>query len=114
MPQCRFDGGQDHIQPDVDEVNSCQRDDEISSDNDSLVQHVIENIDQRDLVVAAGIRKSQCARRAHDDWESRETKEYGGHGPVHSMLRAAAHFLENFFRTDCNCWRLLRFTNNVV
>ena len=102
MPQCGFDRGQDYIKANVDKVNSCQRDDEISSENDALVEHVIENIDERDLIVAAGISKSECTRRAHDDWDSRETKEYGGHGPVHSMLRAAAHFFENFFSTDCN------------
>lgn len=66
MPQRSFDGSQDHVEAQVNQVNSSQRDDDISSQYHASIQHVVENIKQRHLVawIVTG-ENHGIGRRAH-------------------------------------------------
>jgi hypothetical protein len=92
LPQGRLDGSQDHIESDIDEVDTGERNHQIPSDNDARIQNVIEDVQKRGFIRrivfvdddAAGI-----GGHVHTVFASpwRETKEYGGQGPVASICR---------------------------
>lgn len=48
-----FYRGKDHVQAGVDQIDAGERDHEIAADDNALGEHVIENVDQRELVLTA-------------------------------------------------------------
>src|SRR6266550_1124138 len=68
------DGRQEDAKAEIDEVDVCDRERDVARDHDSLVEHAVDELDQRDL-----LRERQVGR--HAAWPC-STKLYGGHGPV--------------------------------
>jgi hypothetical protein len=78
---------------------------------------MIENVEQRQLVpgIIAG-KNHGAGGSSHFSFSpsGRDTKEYGGHGPVHSIRRRLSQVSENFFNTDSSFFRCARFTSKDV
>jgi len=53
-----FDGGEDHIKTDVDQIDAGKRNHQIAPHDDTLIQHVIENVDERELIVVIGVAEN--------------------------------------------------------
>lgn len=109
MPQRRFDRRQNHVQSYVNEIYAGKRNYQVAAQNDSLIQDVIDDVHERKLIACILVGKNnrawlgphRCLTRlslSGFTWTrsssivglGRETKEYGGHGPVHSIWRTSA------------------------
>ena len=118
MPHGGFNRCEDHIQTHIDQIDPGERNDQVSTNNDALIQHVVEHLKQRNLIVGFPTDNLNLFRmRAHLEpalSRARDTNEYGGHGPVHSMVRSSAQRRENRVRSDSSFLRSLRLTRMVV
>src|SRR4051812_24671651 len=70
------DGREEHAKPDVHEVDVGDREHDVAGEDDSLVEHPVDELEQRYLLLER--RRLEDAHGASLD----STKLYGGHGPV--------------------------------
>jgi hypothetical protein len=74
-----FDGRQDDVEAQENQIDSGQRDDYVAAQNHTLIQHVVQNVEQRHLIarIVSGENDGIC-RRAHFDltlFSGRDTNE---------------------------------------
>src|SRR6266567_1247229 len=114
MPHCGLHRRKYHVQPQIHQVHTRQRDNQVPPKNHALIQNMIENIQERQLVPRIVTSKNYATGgSAHFDFSpsDRDTKEYGGHGPVHSIRRRLSQLSENFFSRDSSFFRSSRLTS---
>src|ERR1043165_3129816 len=76
MPHRGFDGGQNDIKADIDQIHAGQRNYQIATENDALVQHMIEDINQRHLIVGIVVAEDNAGRLlCHQSDSTRDTNE---------------------------------------
>lgn len=63
MAHGRFNRRKDHVESDIDQVDAGQRNHQIAADDNALVENVIQDVDERELILAALVREKNCARR---------------------------------------------------
>src|SRR6185437_3601555 len=63
VPQRGFHRREDHVQPNIDQINSRQRNHQVPADDHALVQHVIEHIQQADVLLRPAARDHHIRNR---------------------------------------------------
>src|SRR5438874_13636857 len=117
MAHRRLHGCKNHVQANVNQIHPGERDDQVPSKNHAFIQHMIENVEQRQVILDIIASKDHTTPgSAHSDSSPsvRETKEYGGHGPVHSIRRRFSQPLENFVNTDSSFFWSRRLISSEV
>src|SRR4051794_31130583 len=71
--------GEEDPQADIDEVDPCDGERDVAGQDDALVQHAVDELDERHL-----LRKKRSLDNGHAAAPSSSAKLYGGHGPVTS------------------------------
>src|SRR5581483_5663277 len=113
VTQCSFYGGQDHIESHVYEIHSSQRDHQFAAYDDTLIQYVIQHVQQRDIIFRVVPAYQDCIGSCHYS-DLRDTNEYAGHGPVHSMTFSSFQSAENRRSKASKRLRSARFTSREV
>lgn len=92
MFQSGFDGGQDDIQADIDQIDSCQRYHDIAANDRPLIENVIEYVEERSFVSGVGAGENDIVRRCHEGYLKRlPMLNHGETLQATSLLRGARY-----------------------